>query len=1049
MAETVTIREFTPDDAAGVAAMWNDSDQAWPGGWTGGIPETADDVRRREARSPKLALLLAMVGDRVAGYCRVTEYPTEPDAAYVALLNVAPQFHGRGLGRDLLKRSLDLTMQRGYRRLDLGTWAGNMKAVPLYKKTGFFWVPETSVDMQNYIPLILRQPLLAAYFADHDWYQTQVRDLSVKEDDIRIGGMRVYPYEWRAGSRHVRAVIDAAGRDLTELATERWRVACSVDDRRLYPGFPRRVRWVVERLAGPPLDVSLFARGTPGLHLRQEAAARVEERAEWEAELTSDLDLKAKEEHEPPHRVETTVLLDGRLLQLATAVKVEQPLGVQVVGLQPLAPGVCQTVSLRLRNQQEQTVQGDVTITGGEGLAVDGGSLTPVAIDLAAESYGGVSATLEPRRSGLLWLRAQPRLAESGAEPRLLKPIDLPLVSLGAGDVCAYIHEERVHLETAATSLTIAQRGGWWSLRDRVAGKGLADGQVVAGAPPNRALFRRVKFEVAVREESGTAVAVLRGSPPDMPSVLLELHYRLTAMGLLTVRASVQNTATEPLAIDVRFSGWCGLGQGRRVAAPLASGLVVDRAPEWPGWIRDERFERPEFLSETWFAMDEDGRVVGTLWSGADLAEVNGWGLPAITHKLTGVAGGATVEVPATHYVGGGGTWETVRSLYRQLIAADAPEELPAPRRALELTAAVAPALRPGAGALRLHSLYGRQQGATLGLKLPAGWTGGPMELPLEPVAFDTSVDVPLEVRHAVDRPCAATLAVTYQGEFVQREFQVPLLDLGQGRGVQVSSTNLGSSAALVVDNGMLRFTVAPGFSGSIVSLVADGRERLLSAFPEAREFMWWRPWFGGIHPLLRLHGSDWERFPDPGRLHEEQFAAEPLEGQGPDGRWAGVRLTVTPQDRRLRGVTLVYDYLTAPGSNVLALLADVRNLTSARLDPVVGFGLFQPGERAYNVTTASDPEYTLRSTPTQMEAGHGEWAGAADEEGGAVVMVSAERHLRAKAFGSTPYGVHLAAEGELRLNPGAGRVVRAYAVFCREEEVKAYGCLAKAVELP
>ena len=42
-----TLREFRigdPRDAELLAAMWNASDAGWPGGWTGGIPDTDNEL---------------------------------------------------------------------------------------------------------------------------------------------------------------------------------------------------------------------------------------------------------------------------------------------------------------------------------------------------------------------------------------------------------------------------------------------------------------------------------------------------------------------------------------------------------------------------------------------------------------------------------------------------------------------------------------------------------------------------------------------------------------------------------------------------------------------------------------------------------------------------------------------------------------------------------------------------------------------------------------------------------------------------------------------
>ena len=93
----------------------------------------------------------------MVGYCRTSPYGGEPDAAYVDLLNAVPDMHGHGIGKSLLLDAIGRCTERGLVRLDLHTWSANMKAVPLYKKTGFFWVPDTMVYMQNYIPFLLNR----------------------------------------------------------------------------------------------------------------------------------------------------------------------------------------------------------------------------------------------------------------------------------------------------------------------------------------------------------------------------------------------------------------------------------------------------------------------------------------------------------------------------------------------------------------------------------------------------------------------------------------------------------------------------------------------------------------------------------------------------------------------------------------------------------------------------------------------------------------------------------------------------------------------------
>ena len=146
-------------DAELLADMWNASDAGWPWGWTRGVPETAERILDRTQKIDRLAIFVVEVNGEIVGYGDVERTRGRNDSADLDLLNVRPDLHGKGFGKALVLKILERTIERGCKQLTIGTWAGNMKSVPLYKKTGFFWVPETSVWMQNYIPTALSMPI--------------------------------------------------------------------------------------------------------------------------------------------------------------------------------------------------------------------------------------------------------------------------------------------------------------------------------------------------------------------------------------------------------------------------------------------------------------------------------------------------------------------------------------------------------------------------------------------------------------------------------------------------------------------------------------------------------------------------------------------------------------------------------------------------------------------------------------------------------------------------------------------------------------------------
>src|SRR5205085_6396527 len=122
-------------DAEKLAAMFNDFDSAWPGGFTRGTLETAAGIRERMGRTHRLAILVAddtESGDFV-GYCDLDAQPGQKETAYVDLLGARLSVHGKGVGKALLLEAIRRSAEGGYREVTLNTWGGNTKAVPLYK----------------------------------------------------------------------------------------------------------------------------------------------------------------------------------------------------------------------------------------------------------------------------------------------------------------------------------------------------------------------------------------------------------------------------------------------------------------------------------------------------------------------------------------------------------------------------------------------------------------------------------------------------------------------------------------------------------------------------------------------------------------------------------------------------------------------------------------------------------------------------------------------------------------------------------------------------
>jgi putative acetyltransferase len=80
---------------------------------------------------------------KIIGGCGVFATPGLPDdCAELVKLYLLPEQRGRGIGRMLMERTYDSARQMGYKRLYLESMPELSKAIGIYEKAGFRFIPE-------------------------------------------------------------------------------------------------------------------------------------------------------------------------------------------------------------------------------------------------------------------------------------------------------------------------------------------------------------------------------------------------------------------------------------------------------------------------------------------------------------------------------------------------------------------------------------------------------------------------------------------------------------------------------------------------------------------------------------------------------------------------------------------------------------------------------------------------------------------------------------------------------------------------------------------
>ena len=252
----VEYTEYEPRFAKAVAAMWNRSSE----GWNGRIWNSSEArVLQKERDSAYLNLWLALAGEEVIGYVKLSKYSLEEGVAYVELISVDPAWHGKGIGKALMRKCVERSAELGYQRLDLFTWPGNTKAVPLYKKCGFFWERMESqvTHLMNFLPGILNSPFFRPHFEHFHWYDDLKRELEVTPDGREERGFDYYDYLWEKEGRKLTVSFEKTGRGIAAFATNEIEVECLVDEARPVFGSEHRVSYRFTNRSGKPIPVRI------------------------------------------------------------------------------------------------------------------------------------------------------------------------------------------------------------------------------------------------------------------------------------------------------------------------------------------------------------------------------------------------------------------------------------------------------------------------------------------------------------------------------------------------------------------------------------------------------------------------------------------------------------------------------------------------------------------------------------------------------------------------------------------------------------------------
>lgn len=922
--ETTRIRivEYEPKHAASLAEMWNRSSESWGGD---SYVHTEEETRTKQERSTDMQTFLALDGDVVAGFCSFSYYQEDEGALYIPLLNVRPDYHGQKVGKALVLNAVRRTIEMGWPRLDLYTWAGNTKAVPAYKKCGFFWEKrDDTTHLMNFIPSVLNTDAVAPFFETADWYADGKRDLSVYPDGVRENGFDFFTYLWEKDGRSLSMQFERTGRGLRRIETDDYAIETVIERHRLPFGRSYPVTYRIVNKSGTPLDVRIVGKNGKGVSFDLNESVKLTEAGSLH-EIQGMFGLKEMSEEPSAQRthpgVEADVTINGRSASFKTGVAPVFPIKLTTVIAAPFVDPDGES-ELQIGFESRFAEDAEIEVFLPESGDV---SFRPASLRLSLPAGGRTTAKLHAlvHKPGIAASDVRIAVLSGGERFEVRGELQAAFPGpfgvfhgetprewiAGSGPVTMHLNksDNRLSLRTAG------QQGAPFSFNLPKLGPPYSD-RFVEHKPSDVRFERRgeniaLEADYEWQEPSGlrlTLIAVLA------PGGALQVSHRVTSVG------------EEPLPHDLKLK--LALPVPFREAVLPYDGTFVDLGTGADALLKD--YWKPEKLTENWIFFRWPTSTCGLVWP-QELRPVRDRWQYAFEQPVGALAPGETIRTaPLRVFVDTFADWRNLRAHalasgglmpYQAWPPSAATRAAHAPPRKSEHLEASLHGGNPFLPDVFDAELLERKEvnlNGTLRLSSDRGSIAAD-ELHADPDLEQRRISRQIEL---AERPEADIVAFDFDmGAFSLRRRQLIFPAADDAAPVRTNKVTDQGLDAFEASNGIVTLRVSPSFGPALYSLRYHGREWLHSSFPQAGPKSFWNPWFGGIASVP-------DGMTDRSVLEEtiEADFAELTDNFG--SVWSGLKLTVRIEhSETLKGLSYHQYFLLRPGSPVMAYTTEVE----------------------------------------------------------------------------------------------------------------------------
>ncbi|NHJ86742.1 MAG: GNAT family N-acetyltransferase [Asgard group archaeon] len=966
------IREMqkTQSDAQQLANCFNswDDPESWPGGFSHGDPFTAERILNELEKITPLSKFVAVADGKIVGHCDVLDHFTEEDIVYVGLLGVNPDYQGKKIGKNLLLQATKRAIELEKDEITLHTWGGNLKAVPLYKKIGYFWAPESSVYMENFLPGILRRKFFRRYFDKFNWYETFKRDLKLLPDIEKIDSMDIYNYYFEADENNsLKIIVDVRAKKISgfELKSPEGTlgISCFVKNSIGYAGYNSvPINWVIKNETNESKQFTLKITSSAGLSLVNEPEfiqmVNAGETKIIDAELVLDSNIETvpnpKECHNrSKYLLKTLVLFDDQEIDLTVAQVPVDPLEINIAPeLRSLLPGEESIIPITLWNRTTTKMKTTMVISEIEHVEFENRNFV-----LNFEANESIYLPIKIKVNKHYTKNTIPLMIKVFKEEKN-KKIDLPDEVLNIPVIsnafqskpkCSgYIKKNKFAILENSTLRVKIQLDVDFILRsitdkrDNQVYENTFTGYVDLGMPfigwANE--FRRTKPEVKLLVTEDHASLAITTKSHIKPGLAVERIFTIFADNdFIKITGRITNESTtqqKNIGLRIYSDSWDRFTDEGIAYLPLNKGLL--KIDDMQNFSRYRYYPKePKEWKESWFCTEFMGsKLIGTIWDNQYIKAIE----PAIIDYSNfeyyfgdfepGQVKEASYLLCITR-----GSWKDFRTLWREVIKNDSSVKLDNSIEDLSIIQPLTIITESEIfGKRDLHRIQTINSKDTLKLtienntlrtingklriELPKGINFINNENIFEDSISNLVKDKPYLNQFKIEaneiyfgRVFPIKITIFIDGCSFDLSFLAVIINKDAKISLTTETTETGKEN-ITLDNGKIIITASKDHVGSITSLKMPAITKLnnlISSWPEVKPFMWDGHWFGGIGPYIDTP-DDWS-----GIIHREKFSSELID----KGYEKGIKFICNIQSEdSYKGLKLEIEYTTLANSNIL-----------------------------------------------------------------------------------------------------------------------------------